>query len=446
MKKVLTTALATVIIGVVLIAGFLVAKQASSTKTPDSYVGIAYCGDTVEDGKALIDKVKGYTNLFVLNSGLLQRDFDSVNTLGDYAVNAGMYFLPYFGIYVQATFEPWLQTAKERWGGHFLGVYYGDEPAGKMLDDYVEYTDLATGDTITKTRYGDLYVEQTDGTKITYQIEGPITLYQPAALDGTNYEVVFYPNGTKSFVNPAPDGFKYGSYQQLQAIRPFKTYDEAYQRFIDRDKTNIGFLNSSTQVYTSDYDLYWYDYKAGYNVVWAQIGWNLSYTQQIAQIRGAADMQSKDWGAIITWKYQTPPYLDNASEIYSQMKNAYLCGAKYLIVFDYYSSDSGTYGTMQETHFQAVQNLWNNYVKNAEEKRGSIQADSAVVFPNNYAWGGRWAQDNIWGIFKADNQTAAMWDTMQVALQTHGLNLDIVYDDQNYPFREKYQQIYNLTK
>jgi hypothetical protein len=446
MRKALTAAIATVITVIVLAAGFIVTNPSMETKTADAYVGITYCGDTVEDGKALIDKVKGYTNLFVLNSGLLQRDYDSVNELGDYAVNAGLYFLPYFGTYVQATFEPWLEDAKARWGDRFLGVYYGDEPAGKMLDDYVEYSDSATGDTITKTRYGDLFVEQPDGTQITYEIEGPIRLYQPSSGDQPNYEAIFYPDGSKKVVNAAPAGFKYASYQQLQTIKPFKTFEEAYQRFIDRDKANVGFLNSSTHVYTSDYDLYWYDYQAGYNVVWAQIGWNLSYTQQIAQIRGAADMQGKDWGVIITWKYQTPPYLDDATKVYSQMRNAYLCGAKYIVVFNYYESGSGAYGTMQPEHFRAVQDFWNNIVRSADEKRGSIQADSAVVFSQYYAWGARWAQDNIWGIFKADDQTALMWDTLQTAIATHGLNLDVVYADPNYPLLEKYQQIYNLTQ
>jgi hypothetical protein len=150
LRKALTPAIATLIIVIVLAAGFIVTNTGTQTKNPDAYVGVTYCGDTVEDGKALINKVKGYTNLFVLNSGLLQRDFESVNELGDYAVKAGMYFLSYFGTYVQATFEPWLEDAKQRWGDHFLGVYYGDEPAGKMLDDYVEYSDPATGDTITK--------------------------------------------------------------------------------------------------------------------------------------------------------------------------------------------------------------------------------------------------------------------------------------------------------
>ena len=105
MKKAYTAIIATVIIAFVLLAGFIATKQNAPTKTPDAYVGIAYCGNTVEDGKALIDKVKGYTNLFVLNSGLLQRDFESVNELGDYAVDAGMYFMPYFGTFIQSTFS-----------------------------------------------------------------------------------------------------------------------------------------------------------------------------------------------------------------------------------------------------------------------------------------------------------------------------------------------------
>jgi hypothetical protein len=48
----------------------------------------------------LIDKVKGYTNLFVLQCGQLQRSLESVDELGDYAVSSGLYFLPYFGNYL----------------------------------------------------------------------------------------------------------------------------------------------------------------------------------------------------------------------------------------------------------------------------------------------------------------------------------------------------------
>ena len=127
------------------------------------------------------------------------------------------------------------------------------------------------------------------------------------------------------------------------------------------------------------------------------------------------------------------------------MKTSYECGAKYVVVFDYYTEDSGSFGTMQEEHFGAVEKFWKESVTNAEEVRGSIQADSAIVFPHNYAWGGRWAEDNIWGIYKADNQTKQMWNTMQSALQEHGFNLDIVFADANYPLPSKYQNIYNFS-
>jgi len=161
-----------------LVSGLLVTHYDFSAKrqTTQAYVGIAYCGDTVAQGKLLIDKVKGYTNLFILQSGLLQRDLGSVNELGDYAVDSGMYFLPYFGNFIQSSFSVWLESAKAKWGDHLLGIYYGDETGGKMLDDYVEYKDTATGDSITKTKYGDVVVQQNNGVIINYQLDGAIRL------------------------------------------------------------------------------------------------------------------------------------------------------------------------------------------------------------------------------------------------------------------------------
>ena len=166
-------------------------------------------------------------------------------------------------------------------------------------------------------------------------------LYEPSVDGGANYEETFYQNGTITVINPNPDGFSYRSYNQLQSIRPFKDVNETYQRFVDRDSTNIAFLKSKTNILTTDYDLYWYDYKMGYDVMLTQLGWNLSTTWQIAQIRGAATLQNKDWGVIITWKTQTAPYLDSGAEILNQMKTAYQCGANYIVVFNYYDSNSG---------------------------------------------------------------------------------------------------------
>jgi hypothetical protein len=177
-------------------------------------------------------------------------------------------------------------------------------------------------------------------------------------------------------------------------------------------------------------------------VVWAQIGWNLSLAQQIAPVRGAADMQNKSWGIVITWKYQQAPYLGDKSEILNQMQTAYECGAKYIVLFNYYGDNASPYGTMEQQHFEALQTFWQQTVLNPNSQWGSIKADSAVVLPHNYGYGGRWMDDHVWGIFKSDNQTRQIWNVTQQALQEHGLQTDIVYTDQDYPLLDTYVNVY----
>jgi hypothetical protein len=177
-------------------------------------------------------------------------------------------------------------------------------------------------------------------------------------------------------------------------------------------------------------------------VVLAQIGWNLTLAQQIAPVRGAADMQNKSWGVVITWKYQQPPYLANGTELVEEMKTAYECGAKYIVLFNYYGDNSDTYGTMKQEHFDALQSFWHSVVQNPNEVWGSIKADSAVVLPHNYGYGGRWMDDHIWGIFKPDSHTRQIWAVIQEALQAHDLKTDIVYADENYPLLPSYENIY----
>jgi hypothetical protein len=46
------------------------------------------------------------------------------------------------------------------------------------------------------------------------------------------------------------------------------------------------------------------------------------------------------------------------------MITAYECGAKYLVLFNYYFEDSGPYGMLTEEHFEAMETFWNNVVKN----------------------------------------------------------------------------------
>ena len=447
MKRAFAAALVSVILVIATFAGILLTQNDSSKRlgSPNAYVGVAYCGNSVADGKLMIDRVKGYTNLFVLSSGLLQRDLNSVDELGDYAVAAGMYFLPYFGL-VQPSLLSWLETAKQKWGDYLLGVYYGDEPGGQMLDAYVEFKDNATGDSITKTTYGDIVVQKVNGIVINYQLGGIIHLYEPSQSNESDIsEATFYPNGTIQVIKPAAGGFHYRTYQELMEIKPFQDIDDTAQRFCAHDRENIDSLKNSTQVFTSDYALYWFDYSAGYDVVLGQVGWNFTLSQQIALMRGAASSQNKSWGIIITWKYQEPPYLANGTEILSQMSTAYECGSKYFVLFDYYEdAGNGTYGTMQEEHFQALESFWNEVVENPRVIQGSVRADSVLVLPKNYGWGTRWDGDKIWGIFTADEQEHQIWGLMQTALQEHGLNTDIVYDESEFPLPANYQNVYRI--
>ena len=452
MKKAFA-AIAVLAIAIVVLAALFIRQDFLETpKNEETYVGVTYCGNSVAEGKQLIDKVKQYTNLFVLQSSNLQRDFTSVNELGDYAVSAGMYFLPYFGNFIEATFSSWLETAKQRWGNHFLGVYYGDEPGGKMLDDYVEFKDAATGDSITKTRYGDIVVEKPNGVVIHYEINGAIHLYEPGSENSNQTEqtasyTTFYPNGTitEDTTNAHTSSeHSYRSYEELLSIKPFKDVDETAERFRTRDQNNIEFLSNSTKVFTSDYALFWFDYLSGFDVVLAHLGWNITMNQQIALARGAAKLQGKDWGIVITWKYDRPPYLDNGTQILNQMRTAYEAGAKYIILFNYYDENGNPYGTLKEEHFQALESFWNNVIKNPNVVQGSTKANSVLVLPKNYGWGMRWEEDKIWGIFKANETTAQLWELTQNTMQNHGLELDIVYEDTNFPPPiTEYQYIYH---
>jgi hypothetical protein len=54
-------------------------------------------------------------------------------------------------------------------------------------------------------------------------------------------------------------------------------------------------------------------------------------------------------------------------------------------------------------------------------------------------------QDNIWGIWQADNRSREVWSSLQNALSTYGLHLDIVYDDPTYPVEGRYSEIMNAT-
>jgi len=194
---------------------------------------------------------------------------------------------------------------------------------------------------------------------------------------------------------------------------------------------------TSVPLFSSDYALYWFDYKAGLNVVFAQFGWNYSRQLNVGLVRGAATVQNKDWGVMITWTYDQPPYLESGSQLLSDMLLAYDNGAKYIIIFD--SDANYTHGILQPQQLQAMQQFWQYMLANPQ----FIEPPStrvAFVLPNDYGYGFRGPEDKIWGLWQADNFTWQLCVNLNGVLQQYQSRLDIIYDDPAFP---NYTSVYD---
>jgi hypothetical protein len=338
------------------------------------FFGVTFGLDTAYEAKLLIDKVKGYTNLFIVDSWTISTNETALNEVCDYAVKANLKFMVFFDYISHVVYPwhlPWLENAKERWGDRFLGIYLYDEPGGRQIDE-----------------------GQWD--------EG---------LRGIFSNMSDYADAASKFVSSLSSSFSM------------------------QDAKNL-----SIPVFTSDYALYWFDYLAGYDTIFAELGWNHSSVQQIALCRGAARAQEKDWGAIITWKYYDPPYLATGAEMLDDMLTAYSAGAKYVIIFNYPRVNE--YGALEEEHFLAMQQFWNHFHAFPRSIIGTILGDVAFVLPQNYGWGMRRPDDKIWGWWPSDALSPLIWDNMTKLIEKHGLKLDIVYNDTRIKLEDRYSQVF----
>jgi hypothetical protein len=361
-------------------------------KDIDFHLGVAFGGNTTAEAKLLIDRVKGYTNLFVVQSGPVSVNETSLNEIVDYAVACDLDVIVYFGWFNpdHPWQVPWLDFAKQRWSNRFIGVYLNDEPAGILID--FSWTQYFLG---VKERNASHYYLHAPAIDLVLAGELPLDL------------------------------------------------DEAADHFVTGLSEGLGIhklKDRSITAFTSDYVLYWFDFLSGYDVLLAQFGWNHSINQDIALARGAARMQNKTWGAILTWTYEEPPYLASGSVIYSQMVSAYISGAKYVVIFNYPQISDNPYGIMTDEHFFALEKFWHDIpnfrslVKN--------EAEVVLVLPRNYGWGMRHPNDSIWGVWDADERSAMIWDISRSLLAQYSLNLDIIYEDENFPVKGKYDKIF----
>jgi hypothetical protein len=194
---------------------------------------------------------------------------------------------------------------------------------------------------------------------------------------------------------------------------------------------SLGFIityykNYAGQIFTADFALQWFDYKSNYTAVFTEFVSNNTREIAVAQCRGAATNFDRDWGAMLTWKYDAPPYIESAEELYDDMVSAYRAGAKYVVVFDYPKLD--TYGILTEEHFEGLKQFW-DYTHDNPQDFGSQKATVAYVLPEDYGFGMRRPNDSIWGLFPPDELSAKVWNDVNKLVDVYGFGLDIIYNE-----------------
>ena len=122
MKRILAIILIILITAIFFIALKPSPELPAQDNNTDFYVGVTFSSNTTAEAKLLIDKVKNYTNLLVVDSGPVSKNETSLNEICDYEVNQGLHIMVYFGKFDLSWQIPWLDSAKSRWGDYFVGI------------------------------------------------------------------------------------------------------------------------------------------------------------------------------------------------------------------------------------------------------------------------------------------------------------------------------------
>jgi len=246
-----------------------------------------------------------------------------------------------------------------------------------------------------------------------------------------------------------PGGHQVDRDPDFMAVKAADNYSDATNKFIGKLSCDalLDFLPLDVPLMTSDYALYEFDYKAGYDIVLTQMAWNNSRPINIALGRGAATVHGKEWGVMLTYTYTTPPYLESGPQIYNDLVLAYQNGAKYFVLFDY-AKDPGTnvaHGILQPEHLEAMQSFWNYAKRNPRPAENSERV--AYVLPKDYAYGFRGPADSVWGLWGPDELSSKAWNDANALTSQYGNALDIVYEDtlQNQSFSYSKLIFWNAT-
>jgi len=366
-----------------LFLNFSPSAVALTTQTsPNLYFGVDVAFGSIAGTEQLINTVSSYTNFFVIGcTG--NYNLTRLTIISQYVYSKGLSFI----VYTDNPGYPsnqWLTNAKNEYGSSFQGLYYEDELGGKQID-------------------------QADYPLIT-----------PKNIDVADHN---YTEAATMYVTKLNRFLRSGHY----AV------------------TNNFAYPTEFPLFTSDYALYWYDYEAGYNTVFAEFALNYSRQINIDLCRGAATLQNQNWGVMITWTYTQPPYMENGTDLYNDMVLAYNNGAKYIIIFD--SDQNYTANVLQQNYtdgqggqLPAMKQFW-QYVQANPRTITPVSDRTAYVLPEYYGYGFRGPTDKIWGLWPNDSLTYNILDGLNMVMQKYGDNVDIIYPGGNQTVESEYSNV-----
>jgi hypothetical protein len=330
---------------------------------PQLFVGVDAAYDNIDEIKQFVDEASSYANTIVLGSTGITHNFSKLNEACQYIYDRGMYFM----IYAHPMETPEALLVQRQW----------------IID--------------AKPRWGNKFL-------------GLYAYDEPGGrqLDNATLKVI----GDKEWF---ADNYTDAANKYVDALT-----------LIINHTINDQMGGAGLPLFTSDYALYWFDYKSLYNAVFAEFGWNYSRQLNVALCRGAANVQNKDWGVMITWTYTQPPYLESASVLYDDLVLAYENGAKYILVFD--TNENYTHTVLDDKHLDAMKQFW-QYTQEHPRLSNPIRNRIAYVLPNGFGYGFRGPKDIIWGLWHDDDFSLAISTELGNLFERYQNRLDIIYDD-----------------
>jgi hypothetical protein len=373
----------------------------STSAQPDIYIGIDVAYDT-PNIEAIINQVSPYTNLFILGCTAITQNQTRLDSVCQYLYEAKMNFIVYqeypIGYFI-STAQLFNETQPQNLTNLTVppakrNFTVPDQP--RNFTRPIFSSNISNWTQTAKDRWGSQFL----GFYFIDEVAGRQLDLAPGWVIVTN----------------ASDYLDAANQFNARVSGSIQWFHDGYSDW------------QGLSLFSSDYALYQYDYDVGYDTIFAQLGWNYSRQLNIALCRGAAATANKDWGVIIAWEYNHPPYLQSGSGLYADMVLAYNNGAKYITVFD--SNKNYTESILTAEHYSAIKEFW-QYTQNNPRTISSPNNRVAYVLPAGYGYGFRGPTDSIWGLWPSDSFSIQLSTSVGKALAQYGEKLDIVYNQSN---------------